>query len=112
MVFKTLVARGSDNNIYIFCVPGNFELNLKLAANAANVKKIELINLRELLPLTGYIRGGCSPIGMKKKYKTFIDETAQLFDKIFVSAGARGIQVSISPKNLISTVEGIFAELI
>ena len=111
-VFKTLVARSSDDNIYVFCIPGNFELNLKLAAHAANVKKIELINLRELLPLTGYIRGGCSPIGMKKKYKTFIDETAQLFDKIFVSAGARGIQVSISPKDLIRAVEGIFAELI
>ena len=92
-VFKTLVARGDKHGILVFCIPVNTELNLKKAAMAAKEKKVELIHVKELLGLTGYIRGGCSPVGMKKKYPTFVDETAILFDEITVSAGVRGCQL-------------------
>lgn len=94
-VFKTLVARGSKTGINVFCIPVCCELDLKLAAKAAGDKNMELIHVKELLGLTGYIRGGCSPIGMKKKYPTFIDETCQLYDFIAVSAGERGHQMLI-----------------
>ena len=94
-VFKTLVARGSKTGISVFCIPVCCELDLKLAAKAAGDKNMELIHVKELLGLTGYIRGGCSPIGMKKKYPTFIDETCQLYDFIAVSAGERGHQMLI-----------------
>ena len=94
-VFKTLVARGSKTGINVFCIPVCCELDLKLAAKAAGDKNMELIHVKELLGLTGYIRGGCSPIGMKKKYPTFIDETCQLYDYIAVSAGERGHQMLI-----------------
>lgn len=94
-VFKTLVARGSKTGINVFCIPVCCELDLKLAAKAAGDKNMELIHVKELLGLTGYIRGGCSPIGMKKKYPTFIDETCQLHDFIAVSAGERGHQMLI-----------------
>ena len=99
-VFKTLVAVGSDNNHYIFIIPGNYELNLKKAATAAGIKKVELIKVKDLLEITGYIRGGCSPIGMKKLFPTFIDESAILFEKIYVSAGVRGMQIFINPVEL------------
>jgi Cys-tRNA(Pro)/Cys-tRNA(Cys) deacylase len=111
-VFKTLVARNEENKLMIFVVPGNFELNLKKAVSASGSKKIEMIKVKELLPMTGYIRGGCSPIGMKKLYPTFIDETAQLYEKIFVSAGIRGMQINISPIDLANIVEAQFADLI
>jgi len=111
-VFKTLVARNDRNEIIVFVIPGNFELNLKKAAKASGSKNVELIKVKELLPLTGYIRGGCSPIGMKKSYRTFIDETAQLYDKIYCSAGARGIQVNLSPSDLALLVNADFADLI
>lgn len=101
-IFKTLVTRGTGKNLYVFCIPVNMELNLKRAAKAAGEKSIEMIHVKELQPLTGYIRGGCSPIGMKKKYPTFIDETAVLYDEIGVSAGARGCQVMLSPEALIA----------
>lgn len=112
MVFKTLVARNDENEILVFVIPGNFELNLKKAARASSSKSIELIKVKELQPLTGYIRGGCSPIGMKKEYPTFIDETAQLHDNIYCSAGTRGMQLFISPIDLLKVTKAIFADLI
>jgi Cys-tRNA(Pro)/Cys-tRNA(Cys) deacylase len=111
-VFKTLVARGDKTGVVVFIIPGPAELNLKKAAVASGNKHVEMIRLVELLPLTGYIRGGCSPIGMKKPYPTFIDETAQLFDEIHVSAGVRGMQIKIVPKNLRACIEAEYADLI
>jgi len=104
-VFKTLVTRGDKNGIYVFCIPVTEELDLKKAAAASGNKKIEMIKEKELLPLTGYIKGGCSPIGMKKKYPTYIDENVQLLDEICVSAGIRGIQVKLMPANLIKITD-------
>ena len=100
-VFKTLVLRGDKRGILVFCIPVCCELDLKKAAKAAGDKKVEMIHMKELLPLTGYIRGGCSPIGMKKSYPTYIDETAILHDEIAVSAGVRGQQVLLAPDTLI-----------
>jgi len=108
-VFKTLVARGDKTGITVFCLPVSAELDLKKAASRSGNKKVEMIHVKELLPLTGYIRGGCSPIGMKKKYPTFIDETAQLWEKIAVSAGVRGTQIIIAPDDLIAFISaGVF----
>lgn len=101
-VFKTLVARGEKRGILVFCIPVCCTLDLKKAAKAAGDKKVDMVHQNELLPLTGYIRGGCSPVGMKKAYPTFIDETAQLYDEIAVSAGARGQQVILPPLDLIA----------
>lgn len=103
-VFKTLVARGEKRGILVFCIPVCCELDLKKAAKAAGDKKVEMVHQKELLGLTGYIRGGCSPVGMKKPYPTFIDETAELFDIMAVSAGARGQQLLLSPEHLINFV--------
>lgn len=99
-IFKTLVTRGNDNELYVFVVPVSGELDLKKAAAAAGVKKVEMIHVKEIFNLTGYLRGGCSPIGMKKQYPTFIDETAILFDKIYISGGKRGLQIIIDPQVL------------
>lgn len=99
-LFKTLVAR-SERNVYVFCIPGNAELDLKKAAKAAGEKKIDLVAVKELLPLTGYVRGGCSPIGMKKTYPIFLDETVELFDAVIVSGGAIGLQIKLAPADLI-----------
>ncbi len=96
-VFKTLVARGAKTGINVFCIPVCCELDLKKAAKAAGDKNMELISVKELLPLTGYIRGGCSPVGMKKHYPTYLDETCQLYDTIAVSAGERGHQMVLDP---------------
>ena len=101
-VFKTLVARGDRSGPVVFCIPVLDELDLRRAASVSGNKKVELIHLRELLPLTGYLRGGCSPIGMKKKFPTYIDETCILFDEIAVSAGARGKQIILAPHDLIA----------
>jgi Cys-tRNA(Pro)/Cys-tRNA(Cys) deacylase len=111
-VFKTLVARNDRNEIMVFVIPGNFELNLKKAATASHSKSVEMLMVKDLLPVTGYIRGGCSPIGMRKLFPTFIDETAQLHEKIYVSAGARGMQVYLSPLDLLKITEGTFSDLI
>ena len=111
-VFKTLVTRGDKTGINVFCIPVTEELNLKKAAVACGDKKIEMIKEKELLPLTGYIKGGCSPIGMKKHYPTFIDETAQLFEEISISAGIRGMQIMIKPDDLAKIVGNNFADLI
>lgn len=99
-VFKTLVARGEKTGINVFCIPVCSELNLKKAAKAAGDKNMELVAVKELLGLTGYIRGGCSPVGMKKKYPTFFDETCILWEEIAVSAGARGHQMLLPPEPL------------
>lgn len=110
-MFKTLVARGDKKGVSVFCIPVAEELDLKKAAAVTGDKKIEMIHVKELLGLTGYIRGGCSPIGMKKKYPTWIDETAQLFDRIYVSAGQRGQQLIVNPDDLASYVGAAYADL-
>ena len=99
-IFKTLVARGEKRGYLVFCVPVCCELDLKKAAKAAGDKKIELLHVKDLLSVTGYIRGGCSPIGMKKAFPTYMDETASLYDEIGVSAGCRGCQILLSPEAL------------
>ena len=104
-VFKTLVARGARTGVHVFCIPVCCELDLKKAARAAGDKSIELVPVKELLQLTGYIRGGCSPIGMKKRYPTHIDEICQLFDEIAVSAGERGHQMILSPEAIIALTD-------
>jgi Cys-tRNA(Pro)/Cys-tRNA(Cys) deacylase len=111
-VFKTLVARNEKNEIHVFVIPGNFELNLKKAAKASRSKSIEMIKVKELQPLTGYIRGGCSPIGMKKAFPVYIDETAQLHEQIYVSAGVRGMQLNLAPNDLVKVTVAAFADLI
>lgn len=111
-VFKTLVARGERTGINVFCIPVNCELDLKKAAKAAGDKNMELVPVKELLSLTGYIRGGCSPIGMKKKYPTFIDELCILFDEIAVSAGARGHQMILPPQQLADLISAHIVDLI
>lgn len=104
-VFKTLVTRGDKTGILVFCIPVSDELDLRRAASVSGNKKLEMIHVKELLPLTGYMRGGCSPIGMKKKYPTYIDETSILFDEIAVSAGMRGEQIIIAPDELSKFVD-------
>ena len=111
IVFKTLVAEGDKTGIIVFCIPVNSELNLKKAATVSGNKKVELIPTKNLLSISGYVRGGCSPIGMKKKFPTYIDETAQLFDKIYFSAGIRGMQVGVHPDALQMFTSSIFADL-
>lgn len=110
-VFKTLVAKGDKNGLNVFVIPVAEELDLKKCAAVSGNKSMEMIHVRELLPATGYIRGGCSPIGMKKKYPTLIDETAQLFDRIYVSAGMRGHQIIVAPDALAEFVEAKYADL-
>lgn len=100
-IFKTLVLRGDKTGIFVCVVPGNTEVDLKKAAKISGNKNCAMVHQKELLGLTGYIRGGCSPLGMKKPYPIFIHETCQLFDRIFVSAGQRGIQLKINPEDLI-----------
>ena len=110
-VFKTLVARGEKTGINVFCIPVCCELNLKKAAKAAGDKNMELVAVKELLGLTGYIRGGCSPVGMRKKYPTFFDETCILWDEIAVSAGARGHQMIVPPEALAALVSAKLVDL-
>jgi len=111
-VFKTLVARGEKTGINVFCIPVCCELSLKKAAKAAGDKNMELVAVKELLALTGYIRGGCSPVGMKKKYPTFFDETCILWDEIAVSAGARGHQMVVPPEALAALVQAKMTDII
>lgn len=111
-VFKTLVLRGERNGLMVCVVPGDATVDLKKAAKAAGDKKVEMIAMKELLPLTGYIRGGCSPIGMKKPYPTYFHSTALDFDRIYVSAGQRGLQLYIDPQQLINYVGAQVADLI
>ena len=112
-VFKTLVLHGDKSGQYFVCVvPGDAEVDLKKAARAAGVKKADLIPMKELLPLTGYIRGGCTSIGMKKRFPTFFHQTALDYDTIYVSAGQRGLQLKMSPVQLIEFVGAEVADLI
>lgn len=111
-VFKTLVTISNTKQYFVFVIPVNGTLNLKKAAKAVNVKSIEMIHQKELLPLTGYIHGGCSPIGMKKQFATIINETAQLFDKILVSAGKVGMNIEINPYELATLINANFYDLI
>lgn len=111
-VFKTLVARGEKTGINVFCIPVCCELDLKKAAKAAGDKNMELVAVKELLGLTGYIRGGCSPVGMKKRYPTFIDETCTLWDEIAVSVGARGHQMIVPPQPLADLVGAELTDII
>lgn len=110
-VFKTLVLKGEKTGYLVCCIPVNAELDLKKAAKAAKDKKVEMLHMKDLLSVTGYIRGGCSPVGMKKKFPTFIDETAILFDEIAVSAGIRGAQIIVEPNALCEYVEAEFVDL-
>lgn len=111
-VFKTLVAQGTSKELYVFVIPVAEELDLKNAAKIAGEKKVEMIAVKDILKYTGYIRGGCSPIGMKKNYKTFINESAEDLDFIIFSAGKIGHQIKMNPKDLLNVVEGEFAFLI
>ena len=110
-VFKTLVARGERTGINVFCIPVCCELDLKKAAKAAGDKNMELIHVKDLLGLTGYIRGGCSPVGMKKKYPTYIDELCQLSDTIALSAGERGHQMIVPPLPIAALLDAKLADL-
>lgn len=110
-VFKTLVLTGTGGGNFVCVVPGNTEIDLKKAARVAGAKKADLIPMKELLPLTGYIRGGCSPIGMKKPFPTFIHSSALNFDRIYISAGVRGLQLAINPADLISFINAKTADL-
>lgn len=111
-VFKTLVLKGERTGFFVCCIPVDKELDLKKAAKAAGDKKAEMLPLKDLLPTTGYIRGGCSPVGMKKKFPTFIDETAELFDEIAVSAGVRGAQIIVNGGTLTEYLGAKFADLV
>ena len=110
-VYKTLVLRGDKTGIFVCVIAGNREVDLKKAAKVSGNKKSEMIPMKELLPLTGYIRGGCTSIGMKKQYPTFISEEALKFPFIYVSAGRRGLQLKLSPKDLLSVTNAIVADI-
>ena len=110
-MFKTLVTESGKGEHLVFVVPVCRELDLKAAARAADVKSVAMIKQKELEPLTGYVHGGCSPVGMKKRFRTFIDESAGAFDTIFVSAGKRGVQMEVSPVGLASFCGAAFAPI-
>ena len=111
MVFKTLVLQGDKTGHIVCVVPGNMEVDLKALAKASGNKKVEMIAMKDLLAVTGYIRGGCSPIGMKKRFPTYFHSTALNFDHIYVSAGVRGLQIKITPSKLIDFVGGSVADI-
>lgn len=111
-VFKTLVLKGEGKGYFVCVVPGDSEVDLKKAAKAIGAKKADLIPMKDLLGLTGYIRGGCTPVGMKKLFPTFFHTTAQQFEKIFVSAGRRGLQMEINPEQLAAYVHARFSDII
>jgi len=109
--FKTLVARGDRSGVVMACIPGDQELDLKKLASVTGSKKIDLVPVKEILGLTGYIRGGVSPLGSKKKYPLFLDETVILHDRISVSAGQRGLQMILAPRDLVDASEARLADL-
>ena len=111
-MFKTLVTKGSRGGYFVFCIPVAEELDLKKCAAAAGEKSVEMIHVKDMLSVTGYIRGGCSPIGMKKKYPTFLDETSILYDRIYVSAGQRGLQLCLSGEDLAAFTNAVVTDLI
>ena len=110
-VFKTLVARGASKGIYVFCIPVAENLDLKKAARAVGEKSVEMVAVKEINALTGYVRGGCSPVGMKKQYPTVFHETAEIVDTVIVSAGKIGYQVELSPAALIELVGGTLSDV-
>lgn len=110
-VFKTLVLKGDRNGYFVCVVPGNMEIDLKKAAKASGNKSCDLIPMKELLPTTGYIRGGCSPIGMKKPFPTFFHFSAQNYPYIYVSAGIRGLQIKIAPQDILTYTKASYAEI-
>ncbi len=111
-VFKTLVTQGKSGSFYVFVIPVRQELDLKKAAKAAGEKSIAMIRQKDLLPLTGYVHGGCSPVGMKKQFPTFVHETAEDYDRMFVSAGKVGFQVELSPEDLRGVVGFTYADIV
>ena len=111
-VFKTLVLKGDKSGYFVCIIPGNHEVDLKKAAKVSGNKNCDLIPMKELLPTTGYIRGGCSPIGMKKPFPTYIHSTAAYFDHIYISAGVRGLQIQITPNDLITISNANLCDLI
>lgn len=111
-VFKTLVTQGKSGQHYVFVIPVEAKLDLKKAAKAAGEKAVEMIKQKELLPLTGYVHGGCSPIGMKKPFPTFVHETAKQYEKMFVSAGKVGYQIELSPDDLVEVVGCGFSDVV
>lgn len=111
-VFKTLVLRGDRTGCFVCVVPGDSEVDLKAAAKVSGNKKCDLVPMKELLSLTGYIRGGCSPVGMKKPFPTFFHDTASGFEYIYVSAGVRGLQLKVAPKPLMAFVNASMADLV
>lgn len=111
-MYKTLVLKGEKKGYLVCCIPVDEELDLKKAARAAGEKKVEMIHVRDLLGITGYVRGGCSPLGMKKHFPTYIEEMAQAFDSVMVSAGQKGVQVTLDPMVLKDYVKGEFVSLV
>lgn len=111
-VYKTLVTQGLSKEFYVFVIPVAEELDLKKAAKVAGEKKVEMIHVKDITKYTGYIRGGCSPVGMKKLYKTFIHEDAKALEKMCVSGGKKGLQIKLEPKDLIESINGQFADII
>lgn len=111
-VFKTLVLRGDKTGVFVCVIPGGEEVDLKKASKASGNKNCAMVPMKEILELTGYIRGGCSPLGMKKKYPTYIDESCTLYDHIFISAGVRGLQIEIAPNDLINAAECQVGDLV
>ncbi len=109
-VFKTIVMQNSDNEVFVFCLPADFSVSLKKAKALTESKDIDLIKMDSLLSLTGYIRGGCSPLGMRKHFPTFIEELALLQEYIYVSAGVRGFQLKITPDDLVKASGAVFAD--
>ena len=112
MVFKTLVCRGDKNGVLMACIPGDGELDLKALAVVSGNKRVEMVALKEVLGLTGYIRGGCSPLGAKKNYPVYLDESSGNFDIIAISAGKRGEQILLNPDDLVTAVKATVAKLI
>lgn len=111
-VFKTLVLKGDRTGHFVCVIPGGESVDLKKAAKVSGNKSCDLIPMKDLLPTTGYIRGGCSPIGMKKAFPTYLEESAQLYDYIFISAGVRGLQFKINPEDIISYVAAVYSDLV
>ena len=111
-VFKTLVLRGDKTGIFVCVIPGDKEVNLKAAAKISGNKSAAMLHVKELLPTTGYIRGGCSPIGMKKHFPTFIHDSCTSYEYIYVSAGVRGLQIKIAPQDLVKAADATLADVI
>ena len=112
VVYKTLVATGERSGIAVFCVPAGSELDLKKAARASGNKHVRLVPQRDLKPLTGYVRGGCSPIGMIKRYPVYVEELAQSLERMYINGGRRGVQLILAPDDLLALVRGVYADLV